>query len=135
MTLGQFGTSGALLTSDLTYSTFTLGSSLKAGSRVTLGLDATYTKAREEADPLGLAASPEILAKLTGFAYDFTTWHTYVKLDSTSWDATLRAEARLGPTLSGLFSYTYLDFNDKAAYLDNLSGNLDIVRLALRWTL
>jgi hypothetical protein len=133
VTLGQFGTSGALLTSEMTYSTFAVGSSVKAGSRVTLGVDVSYSKAQEEADPLGLAASPEILAKLTGFTYDFSTWHTYVDLNSASWDATARAEARFTPTLSGIVSYTFLEFDDKAAYLTDLSGNLDIVRLALRW--
>ncbi|MEP0775283.1 MAG: hypothetical protein HRF46_13060 [Acidobacteriota bacterium] len=119
----------------MTYSTLATGTTLKAGSRVTLGLDASYTKAKEEPDPLGLGAPPDILAKLTGFSYDFTLWHTYSRLESTSWDATFRAEARLAARLAGLFSYTYMDFNDNARYLDNLSGNLDIVRLALRWTL
>lgn len=135
MTLGQFGTSGAPATSEMTYSTLAAGSSVKAGSRVTLGVDVSYTKAREKADPLGLGASPEVLARLTGFIYDFSTWHTYVDLNSASWDATARAEARLTSRLSGIVSYTFLEFDDKAAYLTDLSGNLDIVRLALRWVL
>ncbi len=119
----------------MTYSTFAAGSSVKASSRVTLGVDVSYTRAQEKADPLVLTASPEVLARLTGFAYDFSTWHTYVDLESASWDATARAEARLSTRLSGIASYTFLEFDDKAAYLTDLSGNLDIVRLALRWQL
>lgn len=135
MTLGQFGTSGALATSEMTYSTFSVGGNLKAGERLSLGLDANYTVGKEEMQPLGLRASPEILARLTGFTYDFTTWHTYVDLESTSWDATLRTDVRFNSSLSGVFSYTYVDFNDNAPYLTDLTGNLDIVRLGLRWTL
>jgi len=134
VTLGQFGTSGALATSEMTYSTFAVGSNFKPGSRVTIGLNATYTQAEELVDPLGLGASPEILAKLTGFSYDFSTWHTYVDLRSTSWDATAEAEVKLSSVLTGVFSYTYLDFNDNSRYLTDLTGNLDIVRLGLRWT-
>lgn len=118
----------------MTYSALSAGASLRAGSRFTLGLDVTYTTAEEAADPLGLRASPEILAKIPGFSYDFSIWHTYADLDSRSWDATVRAEARFSSAMSGLVSYTFLEFDDRAPYLTDLSGNLDIVRLALRWT-
>ncbi len=108
---------------------------MRASQRLTVTGNLAYTLASEEFDPLSLAASPEILEKLHWGAYDFSTWHTYVQLDSTSWDATIQAEARLTPALSGVASYTYLDFNDNDRYLENLTGNLDIVRLALRWVL
>lgn len=135
MTLGQFGTSSDTASSTSTFTALSLGGSLKATDRLSLTGNFSYTVAKENLDSLSLAMTAAASDALHWSAYDFSTWHTYVKLDSTSWDATVQAEAHLSSAMIGVLSYTYLDFNDNAHYLEDLTGNLDIVRLALRWKL
>jgi hypothetical protein len=45
------------------------------------------------------------------------------------------ALTRISQGLEGLLSYSYVDFNDVTPYLADLSGKLNAVQVALRWTL
>jgi hypothetical protein len=101
---------------------------------VTLGADASYTLASESMDAIDLSASPEVLERLHWSTYDLSTIHEYSDLDASSWDVTVRGEVRLAGNIAGTASYTYLDYDDDAPYLADLSGRLDIFQLGLRWT-
>ena len=85
-------------------------------------------------DRIMMAFPEEVLAVLADSTYDLTEVHTYSDLDSAQWNATLRAEARVARNLVGVASYSYFDYDDDAPYLENLSGNLDIIHLGLRWS-
>ena len=99
-----------------------------------LSADVTCTIADQTLDPISMPASAEVLHVLEWGLYDFSTMDRYSRLESTSWDATLRAEAKIAKNVWSTFSYSYYDFNDDASYLEDLSGNLDVFRLGMRWT-
>jgi hypothetical protein len=134
VTLGQFGSSSETANNESTYKTATLGGSFDLGERFTIGADATYTLATETMEQLAFAYPADVAAILRYSTYDLSEVHTYSDLDSTAWDATVHAEAKLTAKLSGTASYQYIDYNDNAPYLDNLSGRLQIVQAGLRWT-
>lgn len=81
-----------------------------------------------------MAFPVELLEILHDSSYDLTQVHTYSDLDSAQWNATVRAEAKVAKNLVGVASYSYFDYDDNAPYLENLSGNLDLIRLGLRWS-
>ena len=85
-------------------------------------------------DQVDLSASAEVLAKLHWSTYDLSQLHTYSDLDAASWDATFAAEAKLAPAVFGTVSYSYVDYQDDAPYLEDLGGNVDYFRLGVRWT-
>jgi hypothetical protein len=85
-------------------------------------------------DRIAMAFPAELLAILVDSTYDLSDVHTYSDLESNQWSATLRAEARVAKNLVGVASYSYFDYNDDAPYLENLSGNLDLIHLGLRWS-
>lgn len=133
MTLGQFGSSSDTANSESTYKTATLGGSFDLGERFKIGADATYTVATESMEQILFAFPADVAAILRYSTYDVSEVHTYSDLDSTAWDATLRAEAKLTAKLSGTASYQYIDYNDNSPYLDDLTGSLEIVQIGLRW--
>jgi len=133
VTLGQFGSSSDSARNNGTDTTFSIGGNLVASERVTLALDVTFSMWEESLDQVDLSAPHDILEKLHWSSYDLSRLHTYSDLDATSWDATLSAEARLGARTYGTLSYSYFDYQDDAPYLADLGGNIDYVRLGLRW--
>ncbi len=87
----------------------------------------------EHGAELQFAYPADIAAILRYSTYDVSEVHTYSDIDSTAWDATLRAEAKLTAKLSGTASYQYIDYTDNSPYLDDLTGSLEIVQVGLRW--
>ncbi|MEW6337414.1 MAG: hypothetical protein ACOY3Y_21540 [Acidobacteriota bacterium] len=83
---------------------------------------------------IDLSGPPEILEILHYGTYDLSEVHTYSDLDSTMWDVTAHADLKLTSSLWGTASYTRLDYQDDAPYVENQTGSLDIVQVALRWT-
>lgn len=134
MTRGQFGSATESVRSDATYTVLSLGGQFEASERVSFGADVSYTTADESMDRISMAFPPEILAILVDSTYDLTHVHTYSDLDSGQWNATVRAEAKVAKDLVGVASYSYFDFDDNEPYLENLSGNLDLIHVGLRWS-
>lgn len=98
-----------------------------------MGIDASYTKATETMDAVDLSAPADILEKLHWSSYDFSELHLYSNLNSDMIDLTMHAEARLTDKLSGTFSASYIDVTDNTPYIEDLTGNLSIYTLGLRW--
>lgn len=134
MTLGQFGSSSDTARNQSIYRTASVGGSIDATSRVTVGADASYTKATESMDAIDLSAPAEILEKLHYSSYDLSEFHLYSNLNSDTLDLTLRAEARLTDRLSGTLAASYIDVKDNTPYLEDLTGNLSFYTVGLRWT-
>lgn len=86
-------------------------------------------------DQIVFSVPEEVLARLIDSNYDLTEAHTYSNLDSKRWDVNFTALTRISQGLEGLLSYSYVDFNDVTPYLADLSGKLNAVQVALRWTL
>jgi hypothetical protein len=84
-------------------------------------------------DPIDLSAPDYVLEALHWGLYDLSQLHAYSDLSASQWDANFNAEAAFSSAISGIFNYTYLDYNDSAPYLEKLSGTLSIVSLGLRW--
>ena len=82
---------------------------------------------------LGLAASPEFLARVTGMSYDFTATPTFSDLDSTNVDVLADATYRVNDRVFVRGAYRYLDYTDDAPYLYDTSGKNNLVYLSLGW--
>lgn len=101
--------------------------------RVKLSLAVTYAAWEESMDQVDLSAPEDVLHSLHWSSYDLSQLHTYSDLDAASWDATFDAEARLAAATWATFSYSYVDYQDEAPYLADLGGNVDYIRLGVRW--
>ncbi len=134
MTLGQFGSSSDTARNQSWYRTFAVGGSLARGERLTLGLDASYTRATDALDALDLSAPAAILEKLHYSNYDFSEFHLYSNLNTDTVQVTLRGEARLTSTLAGTFTATAIDVTDNTPYLEDLTGTLTTYTVGVRWS-
>lgn len=94
-----------------------------------------YTRGSESMDRIVFSVPEEVLARLIDSNYDLTEAHTYSNLDSKRWDVNFTASTQIYKGLEGLLSYTFVDYNDVTPYLADLSGKLNSVQVALRWTL
>jgi hypothetical protein len=94
-----------------------------------------FVDASESLDPISIDIPADIAAILVHSSYDLSGIHTYSDLDSQRWELTLRGEFKVTGSLFGVASYTYLDYDDKAPYLSDLSGRLDEFNFGIRWYL
>lgn len=134
MTLGQFGSSSDSVSSTATFKTFTLGSNLRLGERVKLGFNASYVTSDEGMSQLLLGVPADVLAKLKFSSYDLDMLHTYSDLASRQWDVSLRGEAKITPKLSGVASYSFLEYHDASPYLEDLTGTLGLASVGLKYS-
>jgi hypothetical protein len=117
------------------YTTISFGGSYAASEAVKLFADATWIDATESLDQLSYSMDPDVAAILVHSSYDLSPVHTYSDLDSRRWELNLRGEFKVWQNLFGVASYTYLNFDDLAPYLDDLTGTLNEFNLGLRWIL
>ena len=97
--------------------------------------DATWVAAKEALEQLNYEWDPSLAAILVHSSYDLTQVHTYSDLDSRRWEVNLRGEFRVWQSLFGVASYTYLNYDDRAPLLDDLTGTINEFNLGLRWNL
>lgn len=135
MTRGQFGSASDSVRSTSEYRSFIAGGEWKPWSKLSLSAQVAYTRGSESMDQIVFSVPEEVLARLIDSNYDLTEAHTYSNLDSKRWDVNFTALTRISRGLEGLLSYSYVDFNDVTPYLADLSGKLNAVQVALRWTL
>lgn len=111
------------------------GGEWKLGDDLSLSAQVAYTRASESMDQIVFSVPEEVLARLIDSTYDLTEAHTYSNLDSKRWDVNFTATTQISKGLEGVFSYSLVDYNDVTPYLADLSGKLNSVQVALRWTL
>lgn len=111
-----------------------MGSNVRLGERLKVGLDASYIVTDEGMNQLLMGVPADVLARLKFSSYDLDQLHTYSDLDSRQWDVSLRGEARLTPKLSGVASYSFLDYDDSSPYLEDLTGTLNLLSVGLKYS-
>ncbi len=81
-----------------------------------------------------LAVPADVLARLKFSSYDLELLHTYSDLANRQWDVSLRGEARITSKLSGVASYSFLEFHDASPYLEDLTGTLGLASVGLKYS-
>jgi hypothetical protein len=109
------------------------GFNLHPAPQFDLGVSLNWALARASMGRLGLAASPEFLARVTGMSYDFTATPTFSDLDSTNVDLLADATYRVNDRVFVRGAYRYLDYTDDVPYLYDTSGKNNLVYLSLGW--
>ena len=105
------------------------GVKFKPTEKFYIGLYLTSTDSKAALDAFDLSA-PDYVATHPPMSYDFSMTHTYSDLDTSRFDAHLKARYKFGTAswLTGI--YRRIDFTDDAPYLYDTSGTIDIFTLA-----
>lgn len=109
------------------------GVAWKPNERTSLDLGVAWNRADAGLDRFELLVPATFLAANPNMAYDFSATHQASDLDLTRLEATLDATVEIRPNLAVVGGLRWVDVEDDAPYLEDLSGSLTSWSAALRW--
>ncbi len=115
-------------------STFMAGLTIKPSEALEIGFDAVYSNADGSLEQFTFDGVPaDFLANRPNQSYDFTHAHTYSDLDVTRLELALTFNYAFNETMSLWGGYRYIDLEDDAPYLYEVTGSVDFYSLGLAW--
>ncbi|MCX7895554.1 MAG: hypothetical protein N2447_06345 [Thermoanaerobaculum sp.] len=135
MTRGQFGSAKDSVENTSQYRNFFVTATWKPSTSFQLMGEVALTRGTEMMDQIRMNVPADVLAKLPWSDYDLSLVHTFSNLDTKRWDVNLTALTRLAKSVDGILSYSLVKYEDMTPYVADLTGELSMLQLGLRWTL
>jgi hypothetical protein len=122
-----------LLRYDTTSNTLVGGFAVKPSDRLRISVDLAYNEADASLAPFELSVPAAYLAGNPNQSFDFSMTHLYSDLDYGQWEAGVEGRYAFSDRLWLVGGYRYLQFDDKAPYLYDTSGDAAIYHLRFGW--
>ena len=129
---GQAGFSRNLLDYTSTSDTVMAGMNVHPTEKFELGLGLTWSVSDASLAPFELPAD-DYVAITPPMVYDFSTTHTNSDLDLERTEAEVHAKYNFSNSFWLRLNYLYIDYQDDAPYLHDLTGSLDLITAAVGW--
>ena len=101
------------------------------GHAAELGLEAVWSRADAGLASFALPAPADYLARNPNQMFDFSLTNTYSDLDLTRIEAGVNLRYEVSKRLSLLGEYRWIDLDDEAPYLGDLTGSVSLYSIAV----
>ena len=129
---GQDGFSRDLLSYNETASSLMAGIHLKPFERWNFNVYGVYIQSEAALDPFDLPAD-DYVAITPSMSYDFSIAHTYTDIDLTRFEGGVEAKFSFTDSFWARANWRFIDYQDDAPALENLTGRIDFITAALGW--
>jgi hypothetical protein len=127
------GSTRSLIEYETSSTTLLGGLSWKPSEKLAIDLSLAWNRADAGLDPIAVTVPASHLAANPNQAYDLSEMHTASDLDLSRLEASLGFGWQISDRLALVGDFRYVDLEDDAPYLEDLTGTLFSWSAALRW--
>jgi hypothetical protein len=127
------GSTRSLIDYETSSTTLLGGLAWKPSEKLAVDLSLAWNQADAGLDRVELTVPAAYLAANPNQAFDFSQMHTASDLDLSRLEGSVAVSYEIGAKAALLGEYRYVDLEDEAPYLEDLTGTFSSWSAALRW--